>query len=158
MSSHQGIDKPVVLSLDSALESVDTAEEEVLRFATEAGFGEDDLQQVSMAVRESMVNAVLHGNQYDPQKKAGLRLELQNGALVITITDEGPGFELTDVPDPLAQENLLRHSGRGIFLIRAFMDELTVRRLVPRGTEVRMVKYRSAETAETNEGDQAPTQ
>jgi len=160
MSSHQGIDKPVVMSLDSALESVDTAEEEVLRFATEAGFGEEDLQKVGMAVRESMVNAVLHGNQYDPDKKASLRMEIQNGGLVITITDEGAGFELQEVPDPLAQENLLRHSGRGIFLIRAFMDELQVRRVVPRGTEVRMVKYKSPDESETegNGGDSAPTQ
>jgi serine/threonine-protein kinase RsbW len=159
----QGIDKPVVISLDSALESVDAAEEEVLRYATEAGFGEEDLQKVGMAVRESLVNAVLHGNQYDPEKKAGIRVELQNGGLVITVTDEGAGFDLTDVPDPVAQENLLRHSGRGIFLIRAFMDELQVRRLVPRGTEVRMVKYKTVEEPEAGDsdlkqGEKPPTQ
>jgi len=145
MSSRHDVDKPVVLSLDSSLDSVDKAEEEVLRIAESHGFGEEDLQKIGMAVRESMVNAVLHGNQYDPEKKAGVKVEMYNGGLAITITDEGAGFELVDVPDPLAQENLLRHSGRGIFLIRAFMDELQVRRLVPRGTEVRMVKYRSEE-------------
>ncbi len=135
------------MSLESALESVDQAEEEVVRFATEAGFGEEDLQKVGMAVRECMVNAVLHGNQYDPEKRAGVRVEVdERGGLVITITDEGAGFELNEVPDPLAQENLLRHSGRGIFLIRAFMDNLQVRRRAPRGTEVRMVKYRTEET------------
>ena len=64
----------------------------------------------------------------------------------ITITDEGAGFELKEVPDPLAQENLLRHSGRGIFLIRAFMDDLQVRPRTPRGSEVRMVKYRTEES------------
>jgi serine/threonine-protein kinase RsbW len=147
MSSGQKVDKPLVLSLESALESVDHAEEEVVRFATDAGFGEEDLQKVGMAVRECMVNAVLHGNQYDPDKRAGVRVEVsQDGGLVITITDEGAGFELTEVPDPLAQENLLRHSGRGIFLIRAFMDDLKVRRRDPQGTEVRMVKYRTEET------------
>src|SRR5260221_1236637 len=146
MSSGPGVDKPLVMSLESALDSVDRAEEEVVRFAEGAGFGEEDVQKVGMAVRESMVNAVLHGNQYDPQKKAGLRVELQNGGLVITITDEGAGFELEEIPDPLANENLLRHSGRGIFLIRAFMDDLKVRRLAPRGTEVRMVKYRTEES------------
>ncbi len=146
MSSRQGVDKPVELTLDSSLDSVDKAEEEVLRFAEANGFGEEDLQKIGMAVRESMVNAVLHGNQYDPEKKAGLKVELQNGGVAVTITDQGAGFELDGVPDPLAQENLLRHSGRGIFLIRAFMDELQVRRLAPRGTEVRMVKYRSEET------------
>ncbi len=150
MASGHEVDKPLVMSLDSALESVDRAEEEVLRFATENGFGEDDLQKVGMAVRESMVNAVLHGNQYDPEKKAGLRAEMIEGGLVITVTDEGAGFEMKEVPDPLAQENLLRHSGRGIFLMRAFMDDLRVRRLVPRGTEVRMVKYRSTETEDNS--------
>jgi serine/threonine-protein kinase RsbW len=146
MSSGQKVDKPLVMSLESALESVDQAEEEVVRFATDAGFGEEDLQKVGMAVRECMVNAVLHGNQYDPEKRAGVRVEVVNDGLVITITDEGAGFELNEVPDPLAQENLLRHSGRGIFLIRAFMDDLQVRRRAPRGTEVRMVKYRTEET------------
>jgi serine/threonine-protein kinase RsbW len=147
MSSGQKVDKPLVMSLESALESVDHAEEEVVRFATEAGFGEEDLQKVGMAVRECMVNAVLHGNQYDPEKHAGVRVELlPDGGLVITITDEGAGFELMEVPDPLAQENLLRHSGRGIFLIRAFMDDLKVRRREPQGTEVRMVKYRTEES------------
>ena len=151
MSSGQEVDKPVVLSLDSSLDSVDKAEEEVLRVAEGHGFGEEDLQKIGMAVRESMVNAVLHGNQYDPAKKAGLRVEMYNGGLAVTVTDQGAGFELLDVPDPLAQENLLRHSGRGIFLIRAFMDELQIRRLVPRGTEVRMVKYRSEDGSDPNQ-------
>jgi len=153
MSSQSEVDKPVVLSLDSSLDSVDRAEEEVLRFAEGHQFGEEDMQKIGMAVRESMVNAVLHGNQYDPEKKAGLRVEMHNGGIAITISDEGAGFDLEEVPDPLAQENLLRHSGRGIFLIRAFMDDLQIRRLAPRGTEVRMIKYRSEE-----ESDSTPNQ
>jgi serine/threonine-protein kinase RsbW len=146
MSLPQGVNKPLVMSLDSALESVDRAEEEVLRFARAAGFGEEDLYKVGLAVRDSMVNAVLHGNHCDPGKKASLRAELQNGRLVVTITDQGAGFDLGDVPDPLAEANMMRHSGRGVLLIRAFMDELKIRRLAPRGTEVRMVKYRSEES------------
>lgn len=134
---------PVEVQLESTLESVDRAEELVLEFIRSAGFDEEDQHKVGMAVRESMVNAVYHGNQYDPGKKAGLRLELQGRKLVITITDEGPGFELSRIANPLAEENLLKQSGRGIFLIRAFMDELYVRRLSPRGSEVRMVKYPS---------------
>jgi serine/threonine-protein kinase RsbW len=140
-------ERRVEMMLESNLESVDRAEEEALRFAEEAGFGEEDLQKVGMAVRETMINAVLHGNHYDPQKKAGLNLELLRGRLVITVTDQGEGFELNDVPDPLAQENLLRQSGRGIFLIRAFMDEVHLRRLQPKGMEVRMIKYPAAETS-----------
>ena len=140
-------DKRVEVMLESNLESVNEAEQVAVRFAGEAGFSEEDQHKVGMAVRESMVNAVLHGNHYDPQKKAGLRLEFERGRLVITITDQGEGFEVDRVPNPLAEENLLRQSGRGIFLIRAFMDELHVRRLEPKGTEVRMVKYPSAENS-----------
>jgi len=61
--------------------------------------------------------------------------------LAVTIGDEGEGFDLASLPDPLAEHNLLQQSGRGIFLIRAFMDEFEVRRRVPGGTEVRLVKY-----------------
>ena len=139
--------KPVEVMLESTLASVDQAEEMALRFAGEAGFSEEDAHKVGMAVRESMVNAVLHGNHYDPGKKAGLRLEVQQGRLVATVTDQGEGFDMSKLPDPLADENLLRQSGRGIFLIRAFMDELHVRRLEPRGMEVRMIKYPSVQNS-----------
>jgi serine/threonine-protein kinase RsbW len=148
MEIERRVENRVEMSLASTLDSVDKAEEEAVRFAGDAGFNEEDLQKVGMAVRESMVNAVLHGNQYDPQKQAGLRLELDRGNLVITITDQGNGFEAENVPDPLSHENLLRQSGRGIFLIRAFMDEFHVRRLQPTGTEVRLIKYPSGETKE----------
>lgn len=136
-------EKRVEVMLESTLESVDQAEAITLRFAGEAGFNEEDVAKVGMAVRESMVNAVFHGNHYDRRKKAGLRLELEQGRLVATVTDQGEGFDVERVPDPLAPENMLRQSGRGIFLIKAFMDEFHVRRLLPRGTEVRMIKYPS---------------
>ena len=64
-----------------------------------------------------------------------------NDRLTVTIADQGKGFDLEALPDPLADNNLLRHSGRGMFLIRAFMDELQVRRLSPAGTEVTLTKY-----------------
>lgn len=133
----------VEVSLESTLDSVDQAEEMALDFAQGAGFPEDDQMKIGMAVREAMVNAVYHGNKWDPAKKAGLRLELEGRNLVIIITDEGPGFDLDTIPDPLADENLMKQSGRGIFLIRSFMDELDVRRRSPKGTEMRMVKYPS---------------
>ena len=127
--------------LESSLESVDRAEEVVLEMARRAGFGEDELADIGMAVRESMVNAVVHGNRYSGHKKVRVRLSLDDKRLTIQIADEGEGFELESLPDPLAQDNLLRHSGRGIFLIRAFMDEFDVRRLSPHGTEATLVKY-----------------
>lgn len=136
----------VEVSLESTLDSVDKAEEMSVQFAQDAGFPEDDQMKIGMAVREGMVNAVYHGNKYDRAKRAGLKLELEGRNLVITITDQGAGFELASVPDPLAQENLLKQSGRGIFLMRTFMDGLEAKRLSPQGTEMRMIKYRSNQT------------
>lgn len=127
--------------LDSALESVDDAEGAVLGVAGEIGFEEDDLHRIGMAVREAMVNAVVHGNRYNARKKVKLRVLRGEDRLVVVIHDEGEGFEMSDVPDPLSDENLLRHSGRGLLLIKEFMDHAEVHKAEPRGTEVRMVKY-----------------
>ena len=127
--------------LDSTLESVDTAEELALEEAEKAGVEEDDRHKIAMAVRESMVNAVVHGNRYNAHKKVHLSVSKGPREFVVRIADQGEGFDYEGLPDPLAQENLLRHSGRGIFLIKAFMDEFLVRRLEPAGTEVTLVKY-----------------
>jgi len=127
--------------LESTLDSVDVAEEAVLRVAGEIGFLEDDLHQIGMAVRESMVNAVVHGNRYNARKKVHLSVSRSPERLIVVIGDEGEGFEMKSVPDPLAEENLLKQSGRGLLLIQAFVDEFEMRRRQPSGTEVRMVKY-----------------
>jgi serine/threonine-protein kinase RsbW len=126
--------------LDSTLESVDRAEELVVEAAKTAGIVEDDALSLGMAVRECAVNAVVHGNRYNLNKKVHLTIGRTPEQLIIRITDEGEGFELEDLPDPLAEENLLRHSGRGIFIIRAFTDDFQVRRLSPLGTEVTLAK------------------
>jgi len=127
--------------LDSTLESVDEAENIVLRMAGEAGVEEDDLHALGMAVREAAVNAVVHGNRYNARKKIHLNVSRTPDQLSITIGDEGEGFEQESIPDPLAPDNLLRQSGRGLLLIRAFVDEFELRPRQPRGTEVRLVKY-----------------
>ena len=129
------------LVLDSTLESVDTAEEAVLREAQDLGFDEDDLHRIGMSVRECMVNAVVHGNRYNARKKVRFTVSRTPDRLVVSITDEGEGFDIASLPDPLANENLLRHSGRGLLLIQAFMDEFQLRSREPKGTEVKMVKY-----------------
>ena len=131
----------VDILLDSTLDSVDSAEAEVLKAAEELGFGEEDLHKIGMAVRESMVNAVVHGNRYNARKKVHLRVYKGADRLVVVVRDEGQGFDLSALPDPLAEENLLRQSGRGLLLIQAFMDELHVGRVEQNGTEVKMVKY-----------------
>ena len=127
--------------LASNLESVDEAEELVLDVAREAGFPEDDLHQISMAVRETVVNAVVHGNRYSAHKKVRLGASVEAGRLTVTVADEGDGFDLASVPDPLSDENLLHQSGRGLLLVRAFVDEFQLRKLTSVGTEARLVKY-----------------
>jgi serine/threonine-protein kinase RsbW len=128
-------------SLDSTLESVDSAEEFALSVAQRAGFDDDDLMKIGMAVRESMVNAVVHGNRYNAHKKVRLSVTHGPERFIISIADEGEGFDCECLPDPLAPENLMRTSGRGIFLIRSFMDEFEMRRREPQGMEVTLVKY-----------------
>ncbi len=127
--------------LDSTLDSVDVAEEQVLHEARELGFDEDEQYRIGMAVRECMVNAVVHGNRYNARKKVHLTVSRSPDRLTVVISDEGEGFDLSTLPDPLADENLLRHSGRGILLIQGFMDEFQIRSREPKGTEVKMVKY-----------------
>ncbi len=126
--------------LDSTLETVDNAEQTATRIASESGFGEDEVMQIAMAVREAAVNAVLHGNAYDPEKKVELEFVRTKGDLVIFVRDQGKGLDLAKVPDPLAPENLLKTSGRGIFLIRSFMDDVQITPSQA-GTEFKLTKH-----------------
>jgi serine/threonine-protein kinase RsbW len=139
--SVEGVVK-VERDFESTLESVDEAEAVIIDVASKTGFDEDDQHHISMAARECLVNAVVHGNRYSSHKKVHLTVDASPERIRITIADEGQGFDLSELPDPLAEENLLRHSGRGIFLIRAFMDKFSVRRRSPHGTEVTLVKER----------------
>ena len=130
------------LVLDSCLESVDSAEEATLREAKHLAFDEDEMHNIGIAVRECMVNAVVHGNRYNARKKVQVKITRTADRITVVIADEGDGFDPDAVPDPLASENLLRFSGRGVMLMRAFMDEFQVSPREPKGTEVRMVKYK----------------
>jgi serine/threonine-protein kinase RsbW len=141
MADQEGLEaRTVDQLLDSTLDSVDVAEEAVLKEAQELGFDEDDLHKIGMSVRECMVNAVVHGNRYNARKKVHVMIQRTSDRLAIVIQDEGEGFDMAELPDPLANENLLRHSGRGLLLIQAFMDEFQIRPREPKGTEVKMVK------------------
>jgi serine/threonine-protein kinase RsbW len=132
-------DGRITFSLSSTMESVSEVEAAAEKLAEQAGIDEEERFRVTMAVREAAVNAVLHGNEYDPAKKITVSLENTGSALVFTIADQGKGLNPESIPDPLAPENLLRGTGRGIFLIRSFMDEVHFRQLHP-GTELTLVK------------------
>src|SRR5258708_32796218 len=128
------------ITLETALESVSLAEEMSQRVASAAGFGDEECHRIGMSVREGVINAFHYGNCECRGKKIRLAFELTPEKMVIHVLDEGRGFNLTDVPDPLAEENLLKTSGRGIFLMRAFMDEFEISRGPQGGAEVIMAK------------------
>jgi serine/threonine-protein kinase RsbW len=146
-------DHRVSYTLDSTLETVDSAEQTATRVAAEAGFDEDEVMRIAMAVREAAINAVLHGNAYDPGKKVSLDFEKTGSDLVITIRDQGKGLDLNNIPDPLAPENLLKTSGRGIFLIRSFMDEVQIHPSRT-GTEIKLIKHVHGTTGGGKEASQ----
>jgi len=127
-------------TLESTLESVDKVEEWVIQEAGIAGFEEDEQHQIGMAVRECAVNAVVHGNRYNSKKRMHVEIQRTPQALTVIIGDEGDGFAMTSLPDPLAPENLLKQSGRGLLLIRAFMDDFDLHPRPGGGTEVKLVK------------------
>ena len=129
------------MTLESDLASVDPVDAKAEALAREAGFDEDTASQIAMVAREAVINAILHGNKKDPAKQVQVSFELNQESLHIKIADEGPGLDPDTVPDPLAPENILRSSGRGIFLMRAIMDEVHFHQLDP-GTEIEMIKHR----------------
>lgn len=128
--------------MPSALSTVEVVEAKVTEFAQRAGFDEDTASQLAMVSREAAVNAVLHGNKKDPNKQVRARFTLTPESLTVQICDEGSGFDPSSVPDPLSPEGLLKPSGRGIFLMRAIMDEVNFRQL-SHGTEITLVKHRN---------------
>lgn len=130
----------IIVTLESVLESVDLAETVAVSVAEAAGFDEDDRHKIGMSVREGMINALQYGSQMSPEKTVQLVLCLEPDRLVVKVLDQGEGFDLADIPDPLAEENLLKASGRGILLIRSFMDEFSVGRGPQGGAEVSMAK------------------
>jgi serine/threonine-protein kinase RsbW len=122
--------------LESTLDSVSVAEQRVVELAEGFGFDEEGVYHLGYAVHEAMVNAVVHGNRYSANKKIHLRISADSNTLEVVVQDEGDGFDLAQHNDPLAAENLLNESGRGIAIIRAFVDEFRTEPAEPRGTRV----------------------
>ena len=130
------------LSLPSRIETVATAAAAVAEFVGRSGMSDDAVFGIDMAIREAVTNAVLHGNREDENKTVDIVLKSSPDAVEISVHDQGPGFNPEDVPDPTAQENILKTSGRGIFFMRTFMDEVDWLIRPEGGTTVRMLKRR----------------
>jgi serine/threonine-protein kinase RsbW len=128
-------------TLDSTISSIDAAENAACELATRAGFAGLSLARIGLAVREIAANAIVHGNRYDRKKKVFVAVSRTPSRLEIAISDQGRGFDPDSVSDPRSPDALLRPSGRGLYLARAFMDELHVRRVDQCGVTVVLVKY-----------------
>ncbi len=136
--------QPVRVRLPSSFELLDLVQLLSDRLSAIAGLDEDATHWVSVAVRESVINAIKHGNHEDRGKSVIVLFSLEPAghpaALVVEVLDEGEGFDPDSIANPLDPENVLKSSGRGIFFMRSFMDEVTVRPRPEGGTSVRMLK------------------
>jgi len=124
------------------LQFVQAASDQVCRCA---GFDQDVQETIELALRESVINAIKHGNRNDAGKHIFVefsteRLHADIVQLTICVRDEGEGFDPRTIPDPLLEENLLKSSGRGILLMRSFMDDVEIRNVPEGGVEIRMTK------------------
>ena len=129
------------VALKSTAETTNQAASLIAHFAATHHFGPRQRHEIELAVREAVANAVVHGNRREAGKRVFLAAEMQAGQLVISIRDEGDGFDPASVPNPLDAECLLRESGRGLFLVRAYMDEVIWRPAPEGGTEITLTKY-----------------
>ncbi len=134
------------LVLSSDIESVAEIEQAVEAICGRAGFDEDTASNIAMVSREAAINAAKHGNEFASEKKITVNLQRTAATVRICIADQGAGLDPASLPDPLDPANLLRSSGRGVFLMRAIMDEVHFRQLEP-GTEVTLIKRRDTEAS-----------
>jgi serine/threonine-protein kinase RsbW len=134
----------VRLQIQSNFDLLDLVQVVSDRMAQLAGLDEDSIHWIGVAVRESVINAIKHGNREDYFKLVTVEFTfapvVDPRELIVRVLDEGEGFDPEEVADPLAPENILKSSGRGIFFMRSFMDDLTLTRASQGGMEVRMVK------------------
>lgn len=133
-------EKETKFSITSKIEAIDEAVVRAVKFAGEAGFADDALFGIDMAVREAVANAVKHGNKLDETKEVEITLISVGGRMEILIRDYGEGFNVSEVPDPTNPENLLKASGRGILFMHNFVDKVEWENASGGGTIVKMTK------------------
>ena len=126
--------------MPSRFEAINDAALAIGRVVSRSGISEEAAFGIDMAVREAITNAVLHGNKLDETKFVRISLKSSPESFEISVHDQGSGFNPEDVPDPTTEENLFKVSGRGIFFMRNFMDEVDWSTPPEGGTTVRMIK------------------
>jgi serine/threonine-protein kinase RsbW len=130
----------IEIKLPSRIESVEEAAAKADEFARSRGYGDEVIFAVDLAIRESVANAVKHGNKFDESKDVEVNFSDSKSGFEITVRDFGSGFSVEDIPDPTDPENLLKSDGRGILFIRSFMDEVEWSNPEGGGLMVKMLK------------------
>jgi serine/threonine-protein kinase RsbW len=130
--------KKYYLEIDSDPNNLLTVEEFVNYFGTELGLEVDKLHNLLLSVTEATTNAIIHANKSDPTKKVRISVKETENQVEVTIKDEGIGFDPKKVPDPTNPENLLKDSGRGIYLMRVYMNDVKYN-ITPDGTETILI-------------------
>ena len=139
-------DNKIEVMITSALDNLDLVQALTNCVTAFMMFDEDSAHWVGMSVREAVTNAIQHGNKLDPVKKVEVCYEMAPERLVISVRDQGCGFHADEIPNPLEGDNLLKPSGRGVFYMRTFMDEVEFHAMTTGGTEVYMVKLKATDS------------
>lgn len=145
-------EKVVEITIASSLDLIDIATLTADHMSKLCGFDEEEQYRINLAVRESIANAIEHGNKYNLEKNVELRFRLNESTLTIAVRDHGAGFDPADLPDPLDPENLLNPAGRGILYMRSFMDDVELIRHGEGGMQITMVKNRPTPAPQSPEG------
>jgi serine/threonine-protein kinase RsbW len=143
--------KTIEVTAETAWQTIDLTQAITERLAQAVGFEEEDIHKIGMSVREGVINALHYGNRMQRTKRVFLSYVFEPDRLVIRVLDQGPGFESEGMVDPLAEENLLKTSGRGLLIVRAFMDDMRVGHGAGGGAELMMAKHYPKRLEKTKE-------
>jgi serine/threonine-protein kinase RsbW len=128
------------LTIPSKLEELESVQKLISEASSAFGLSEDMAYWMELTISESVINAIRHGNQFDPTKKARLAISFDGESVEVIVEDQGEGFNLEELADPTKAENLLKPCGRGILIIRSFMDEVSLTPKEGGGTRLHMLK------------------
>lgn len=134
----------IELSIDSKLQFVDLVGSVTREVTTKMGFGEDDASWIELSVHEGVINAITHGNKSADDKQVDVKFVIETNALVVYVRDRGEGFDPSGLPNPLDPENLLNPTGRGIFYMRTFMDDVDFSHHPEGGCLLRLTKSKQS--------------
>lgn len=142
----QPMTETIELSIDSKLEFVDMVGSVTKSVTARMEFEEDDANWIELAIHEAVINAMVHGNRNADDKQVDVKFIIEQELLTVSVRDRGEGFDPSSLPDPLDPANLLNPTGRGIFYMRTFMDEVEYSIHPEGGSVVRMIKRRKSST------------